>query len=63
MLGSGYTAAAVSPIGVGAVRDAAGAFGPSLLLIAAGGVAFAVALSAVGRTTASVGEAAPAAEA
>ncbi|HEU4671829.1 MAG TPA: MFS transporter [Candidatus Limnocylindrales bacterium] len=47
MLGIGYTLAAVSPAGLGAVRDATGGFSVSLSLVAVAAVAFALALALV----------------
>jgi CP family cyanate transporter-like MFS transporter len=59
MLGVGYTLAAVSPAGLGAVRDATGSFSVSLGLVAVAAVAFALALALVLRQA----EARPAVEA
>jgi CP family cyanate transporter-like MFS transporter len=49
MLGVGYTVAAISPIGLGAVRDATGSFAGSLGVIALVAGACAVSLALVGR--------------
>ncbi|HEY3523794.1 MAG TPA: MFS transporter [Candidatus Limnocylindrales bacterium] len=56
MLGIGYTIAAISPIGLGAVRDATGSFSVSLSLLAVAGVAFALALAVVLRRTQTTAE-------
>jgi CP family cyanate transporter-like MFS transporter len=49
MLGVGYTIAAVSPVGLGAIRDATGSFKTSLVAVVAVAVVFAVGLALVGR--------------
>jgi MFS transporter, CP family, cyanate transporter len=49
MLGIGYTVAAVSPVGLGALRDSSGTFGASLWALIAAAVAFVVAVALVAR--------------
>jgi CP family cyanate transporter-like MFS transporter len=51
MLGVGYTIAAVSPTGLGAVRDATGSFALSLAVLGVVAIAFAAALAFVLRST------------
>jgi CP family cyanate transporter-like MFS transporter len=49
MLGLGYTIAAISPVGLGAIRDVVGSFHASLLVLAVASVVFAVGVTIVGR--------------
>ena len=49
MLGVGYTVAALSPVGLGAVRDATGSFRESFLVIVAAVLLFAAALALIAR--------------
>jgi MFS transporter, CP family, cyanate transporter len=49
MLGVGYTIAAVSPVGLGAIRDATGSFRISLTAIVVIAIIFAVGVALVGR--------------
>jgi MFS transporter, CP family, cyanate transporter len=59
MLGIGYTVAAVSPVGLGALRDASGTFGVSLWALVAAAVVFVAAVGAVVRSASDDGGAGP----
>ncbi|HET7026285.1 MAG TPA: MFS transporter [Candidatus Limnocylindrales bacterium] len=59
MLGIGYTVAAISPVALGAVRDATGSFRLSLGFVAAIAVMFAFGLALVGRWRESPGQSPP----